>query len=299
MRNYYQDFKNLYDSIKPIRGRAEDTRPIGARRKDWELVEMDGDVVACRLYKTQCVRYYPDGRIGLQADGWHSVTTAEFIHTHSPWQCFKRNNKLWVILATKDKDGHDQYLHYPIPKKGELHLEVKDGRWQPVGEVVIEKRVVNREKAKAARAPYRAFLSWAKTFMKMSDGWLMHETRKQVIEFKSRDGTNQGRVGFTYEWRTDQELLEMAREGNEDKFLKVLCHILSQRRDAIETRVAESLPYSYEFMGQMRHHSEEFYDMRFKFELLEGRVNRMIKNFLDVYETVRVEATTRTQSGII
>jgi hypothetical protein len=295
MRNYYQDFKNLYDSVKPIRGRAEDTRPIGARRKDWELVEMDGDVVACRLYKTQCVRYYPDGRIGLQADGWHSVTTAEFIHTHSPWQCFKRNNKLWVIVASET----DKYLHYPIPKKGELQFEIRDGRWQPVGEVLIEKRVVNREKSKAARAPYRAFMSWAKVFMKMSDGWLMHETRKQVIALKVGDLKVEDRVGFTYEWRTDIELLDAAREGNEDKFLKVLFHILSQRRDAIETRVAESLPYSYEFMGQIRNYVEEFHDMQFRFEFLRGRVDRMIKNFLDVYETVRVEATTRTQSGII
>ena len=177
MRNYYQDFKNLYDAIKPIRGRAEDVRPIGERRRDWERVEMDGDVVACRLYNTQVVRYYPDGRIGLRCGGWSSPLTADFAHTHSPWQCFKRHNKLWVMVPTET----EKYMYYPVPTEGELQFHLVGNYWSPVGDVVVEKRVVNRERAKEARAPYRPFLQWAKTFLKMSDGWIMHATRKEVI----------------------------------------------------------------------------------------------------------------------
>ena len=50
MRNYYQDFKNLHDGIKPIRGRAEDVRPIGQRRRTWETIEMEqlDDIMAGR-----------------------------------------------------------------------------------------------------------------------------------------------------------------------------------------------------------------------------------------------------------
>ena len=136
MRNYYQDFKNLYDGIKPIRGRAEDVRPIGQRRRTWERIEMDGDVVACRLYDTQVVGYYPDGRIGVRCGGWQSPLTAEFIHTHSPWRCFKRNNKLWVMVP----NGEQKYMHYPIPSKGELQFRIEGSHWVPVGDVVIEKQ---------------------------------------------------------------------------------------------------------------------------------------------------------------
>jgi len=41
MKNYYEQYKNLHDSIIPIRGRAVEARPICERRRDWELIEMD------------------------------------------------------------------------------------------------------------------------------------------------------------------------------------------------------------------------------------------------------------------
>ena len=72
----YNHYKSLYENIKPIRGRAVDVRPIGKRSRDWETIRMDGDVVECVLYRTPVVRYYPDGRIGLQSDGWATTATA-------------------------------------------------------------------------------------------------------------------------------------------------------------------------------------------------------------------------------
>lgn len=288
MRNYYQDMKNLYDWIKPIRGRDEDVRPIGQRRRTWERIEMDGDVVACRLYNTQCVRYYPDGRIGVRTSGWSTPLTADFIHAHSPWRCFKRNNKLWVMVASET----DKYLHYPVPDKGELQFRVAevDGlrHWVPVGDVVIEKLVVNREKAKEARAPYRPFLQWAKTFLKMSDGWIMHETRKQAIGINAQ--------GYHYSHLTD-EMMELMLD--EESYLKVLCHIFNNPRDAVQKRLAESVPYEAEWGGQKRTYTTDYYDMQFEFKLLQGRVYRMLALRGEYFDKVQVKATTRTQSGIV
>ena len=34
----YAWYKHRYEDTKPIRGRAEDVRPIGKRSRDWELV---------------------------------------------------------------------------------------------------------------------------------------------------------------------------------------------------------------------------------------------------------------------
>lgn len=284
MRNYYQDFKNLYDSIKPIRGRDEDVRPIGQRRRTWERIEMDGDVVACRLYNTQVVRYYPDGRIGVRCGGWQSPLTAEFIHIHSPWQCFKRNNKLWVMVATQT----EKYMHYPIPSNGELQFRLEGSHWVPVGDVVVEKRVINREKAKQARAPYRPFLDWAKTFMKMSDGWIMHETRKQVLDM--------GKLGFHYTHIHKEVQALMLDEPN---YLAALCHMLNSERDAKEKRVAESKIGTYDGIHGTRSYKQDHYDMRFDYNLLRARVYRMVDAVSDVYDTVQVEVTTRTQSGIV
>ncbi len=52
MKNYYEQYKNLHDSIIPIRGRAVEARPIGEGRRDWELIEMGKDVL-CE-YKYIC-----------------------------------------------------------------------------------------------------------------------------------------------------------------------------------------------------------------------------------------------------
>lgn len=284
MRNYYQDFKNLHDSIKPIRGRAEEVRPIGQRRRGWERIEMDGDVVACRLYDTQVVRYYPDGRIGVRCAGWQSPLTAEFIHTHSPWQCFKRNNKLWVMVP----NGERKYMHYPIPSEGELQFRIEGSHWVPVGDVVIEKKVVNRERAKAARAPYKPFLEWAKTFLKMSDGWIMHATRKEVM---TRD-----ELRYHYSFIPKQNLLESML--NEAGYLRAICCVLGSRGDAIDSRVAEVVDETVEWAGT-RIVKVEYYDHKYRFELLRARVYRMVDGASDIYDKVQVEATTRAQSGIV
>lgn len=284
MRNYYQDYKNLYDGIKPIRGRADDVRPIGARRRDHECIEMDGDVVACRLYQTQVVRYYPDGRIGVRCNGWQSPLTADFIHTHSPWQCFKRNNKLWVMVPTPT----EKYMHYPIPTWEELQFRVEGNHWVPVGDVVVEKRVVNREKAKEARAPYKPFLNWAKTFMKMSDGWIMHETRKEAL------GVSTHGYHYTHIQREIKELMQ-----DEESYLKALCHILSNPRDSLKRRLAETTTGTYDGVRGTRTYTTEYYDLQFDYKLLHGRVYRMVDAESDIYDKVQVEVTTHTQSGLV
>ena len=259
---------------------------------------MDGDVVACRLYNTQVVRYYPDGRIGVGCDGWQSPLTAEFIHTHSPWQCFKRNNKLWVMVP----NGEQKYMHYPIPSKGELQFRIEgnysskdelqfriEGNyWVPVGDVVIEKQVVNRERAKAARAPYKPFLNWAKTFLKMSDGWIMHATRKEVM---TRDEQR-----WHYSHFRSQDLLELMLD--EASYLRGICCMLGGRGDASESRVAEVVDEVVEWAGP-RTIKVEHYDYKYRFELLRARVYRMVDEASDIYDKVQVQATTRTQSGIV
>lgn len=287
MRNYYQDFKNLHDNIKPIRGRAEEVRPIGQRRRCWERIEMDEDVVACRLYDTQVVRYYPDGRIGVQCDTWATPLTADFIHTHSPWQCFKRHNKLWIVVPSET----DKYKYYPVPNKGELQMRLEGAHWVPVGDVVVEKLVVNRQKAKDARAPYKPFLKWAKAFLTMSDGWIMHETRKEVLGFVPN------MRGFTH-CVHEPTLLDMMLD--EEKYLIALCHMLSRRGDSVASRVAENVPVEWEFGdGSKRTFTTEYHDMRFKFELLSGRVRRMIDKHADIHDKVQVDVKSNAQTNIV
>lgn len=283
--NYYTHYKNLHDTIKPIRGRAEDVRPIGRRHRDWETIEMDGDVVACRLFNTHVVRYYPNGSIGVRCDSWATNLTAEFVHTHSPWQCYKRNNKLWVIVG--DADGG--YKHYPVPDRGELVFERGDKSWQPVGDVVIEKRVINRSRAKEARAPYQPFLEWAKTFLKMSDGWIMHETRKQVMRFSLKNGFSRG-----YD---ESEMMGLARSTEQDDWLKAMCQILWTSPD--EWREAETYNYTMQWNGSTHNLTQRYTDERYRFVTLKNRLYRMIEKATDIHDTVQVSVTDKALRDIV
>jgi hypothetical protein len=285
----HAQYKNLHDSIKPIRGRAVEARPIGERRRDWELIEMDGDVVACRLYNTQVVRYYPDGRIGVQCGGWQTPSTADFIYTHSPWPCIKRNNKLWLVVReVAENQISDKYMHYPLPKEGEVIFEpTENERWKPVSEIVVQKRVVNRDKAKEARAPYQPFLKWAETFMKLSDGWIMHETRKEAIPM-TEDGY------FSYRDFAEPVILNMAKSGDDAEYLKALCAVLCDGSNAIGTRIADRRVQS---VGG-HSYSTTYYDMQFSYDLLKTRIYRMVEKVSHIYDKVDVDVTTRVQWGI-
>ena len=284
--NLYEHYKKMFNEIKPIRGRAADVRPIGQRRRDWELIEMDGDVVACRLYNTQVVRYYPDGQVGLRCGGWATPLTAEFIHIHSPWQCIKRYNKLWV--SVRDEAG--EMRSYPIPSNEELIFERVGDRWRPTKEVKIMKSVIDREKSKQAREPVKPFMKWAKSFLAMSDGWVMHETRKQV------QGVSASGWGYEGMFLTDSEVYGLLCSDDNEEYMKALCVVLDSR-DAGEKRKVEETKIEYDD-GKFTQ-IVSWYDTRFQFEQLRNRVDRVIKSSADVYKTVEVEVGTKMQTGVV
>ena len=280
--NLYEHYKQMYDNTKPIRGRAEDIRPIGQRRRDWELIEMDGDVVACKLYRTQVVRYYPDGRIGLRCEGWSTPLTADFIHTHSPWRCMKRYRKLWVSVP----DENGEHRSYPIPNNEELAFERASNGWRPTKEVKLKKSVIDREKSKQARAPIKPFLAWAKMFMALSDGWVMHETRKKVL------GISANGWGYEGRYMPDCELFVLMQSDDMENYLKALCVMLDigsmQEQRMVEETEIQNTGYK-----------AQWYDTRFDFTQLRGRVDRIIKNCADVYTQVEVDVSANMQAGIV
>lgn len=227
----YNHYKSLYESIKPIRGRAVDVRPIGKRSRDWETIRMDGDVVECVLYKTPVVRYYPDGRIGLQCDSWVTPSTAEFMYEHSPFVCRKRNHKIQVNPTGKYQDDAK---YYPLPNNSEtVFVLTSDNKYAPAAPLVEHKQVIDRTKAKEAREPFVPFIKFMETFLKLSDGWLMHETREQVGTL-SNDRSYFNRACYDYglnEYRggnADKSMLLNIEEAQEEDYLRVMCMFLDR-----------------------------------------------------------------------
>lgn len=296
----YQFYKNKFDTTKPIRGRTEEIRPIGQRRRDWEQVTRkdlgNGQFAYCaKLYGTDVVEYHPDGSVVVRVGGWATPTTAEFIHVHSPFSCFKQNRKLWVRCLVGGVGG-DQVKLYPLTNESMRFKWLGGHDYEPVEPIFIKKQVVNRSKAKSAREPVMPFVEWARVFVSMSDGWLMHETRKQVF------GWNENRFAKVYrlnEKESYEKLLGASQSSEpEAVYMEVLCSWSNDFKN--DERLAETHVSAMDWNGRPYTHSTNYYDYQVDFTKLKRRVYKWVEKYSGaVYDTVEVEPTDRTMTNVI
>ena len=79
----YEEAVAHYESIVPIRGNADNVRPIcattnGRRKKHMAIRKYVDGSVACRLYDTDVVTFEPDGGVIFRNDGYATATTHGF-----------------------------------------------------------------------------------------------------------------------------------------------------------------------------------------------------------------------------
>jgi hypothetical protein len=177
----YYKYKELYESVKPLRGKTEDIRPFGNRRRTHERIcirpQPDGTTAyAARLYDTDVVTVYPDSTFDVTDGGWTTSTSAAFIsvalRTVNVYAS-KVRNKVWVY-------DHKTPTKFPVGKEP-LRL-CADPVLTPVdADYTMQVKVMDRKATAEVYAKMQPFFDWMTTFLKMSDGWLMHDTRKQML----------------------------------------------------------------------------------------------------------------------
>lgn len=189
MNKYYKDAKQHYELTKPIRGRSDDVRPAGKRRRDWErIVKLGDEKYAYRLYNTDCVIYEPN-RITIACDKWASPLTAQFIRYYSPFVCVKAKNNLWINASNTGFVGF-----YPIYKQMFIDVD-SEGQLHPRIEPVPV-RTVNRKRANELRGRLREFIKYGTTMLKLSDGWITDQFRKEIMTDKFKDFMHRSRNAF-------------------------------------------------------------------------------------------------------
>lgn len=186
--------KTRYEHITPIRGKPH-LKPLGDRRKQHQTVELfdsEKQIYSYKLYDTHVIKFYPDGNIGINIDGkhHHTMTTSSFINANvQSLNACRSNNRLWIGCAKGV---------FPMPDSGEIVFKPVDFAnvsvgFVPAHKVMANKKVVNRKRAKEARAPYQEFIEFGKTLLKLSDGWVMPETK---APFMSQELMGSKRVYF-------------------------------------------------------------------------------------------------------
>lgn len=305
----YNFYATRWASIKPIRGRAVDIRPLRKRTKQSEQIVRnvaDDGVVsyACRLYSTDCVEYYPDGTITIRAGNWNTSSTASFIHTNSPFTCFKTEKKLWLTYGAEPTQ-----IRYPLGPEG-LKLQcltvLPNDRAPTMRDFVaidaqpLRKAVIDRAKANEARLPMRPFLKWAKAFLTMSDGWIMHSTRKEVISWVNAAAP---RAGFSYimsdpDYTVSHRVLaepvyaDLCR-APEENYLMWLCEFLRQDgyyRNGHDGRMV--------LAETTDHWPRRYYDIQFTYAELQSKVYKLVASAVDITKIVEVQASGKVQTNI-
>lgn len=178
IRNYEQARK-LWENTAPIRGRAEDVRPLGKRRRDWETIvrvslgEGENYAYAARLHSTNVVTWYPDGTMALHANGWHTPSTSAFINSVCIFNCVKTRRKLWITCRQWDTGTS---IKYPLPDKQPLHMHYVDDQWRPVGDYQPTQSYTDRRATKTLHQQAKPFLDWARVTLSLCDGRIAQET---------------------------------------------------------------------------------------------------------------------------
>lgn len=304
----YEYYKNKYEQVKPIRGRSVECRPLGSRHRDWEqvvkYVEDGMDVYGARLYQTDCVKYYPNGDIKLTAETWSTPITAAFIGNHSPFRCYKAHKKLWVSIKSS---SNEDAKAYPIPEgEGGLMIEWVEGDWyKPVNEIKIQKQVVDREKAKKAREPLEPFLQWAKMIHKLSDGWVMDETRREYgminndgwrsyyIYNAIPDEVATRTYGGNIMWRNPRAY-EWFSNLHEDDYMLAYMALTADAWKAEDKKLAQTFTDPNNPSRQSHIH-----DLKFKWDYIKRQVWSIAENANDIKKTIEVEVGETAVMGVV
>lgn len=271
--SYYERAKHRYENTSPVRGKAH-IRPLGNRRKHHETVELFNEqeqIYSYKLYDTHVVLFYPNGDIGININnkGHHTQTTCKFINNKmcGIFRSYITNGRMWVV----NKSGA-----YPMPDQGEIRFrQTEDGR--PTAPVMAQKKVVNRQRAKEARAPYREFIKFGKTILTLAEGWIMPETKAQYQKYemcKRYSGPNVASFSLSRLYNTKwTEMLDYI----ESDPLEVLVYVVDRMDNVIYTDVSFDNGVAY----AMKVTPKQF----------EAHVMRMIDRASNIHDYIDVEAT--------
>lgn len=177
----YSMIKEHFENIAPIRGRAEECRPIGRRRYYWyEIVKNTVAVdlcaenplgtfatsYACRLYKTDVVEFFPNNDVVLRVNRWKGPTTMGML-TYA----MQAHGSI-VSASGKWYFRNHQLEDFVIPTgKGEelLLCKADDGVYRPKEIKQEYTYKAKRKELNAIRKQYQPFIDYARNMFSISN----------------------------------------------------------------------------------------------------------------------------------
>lgn len=334
---FYAHYQEVYNTTKPIRGK--EIRPIGQRRRTHEtiraIVQPDGTTAyAARMYDTDCVTFYPNGMFDVSSGGWNTPTTADFIlrvfqqmklsyHGGHSIYALKSRNKVWLCDRS---DGPN----YPLDKEP-IRFYLQPGNpamLKPTTEIKLKVRRADRKATALIYKSMQPFLDWVRTFIAMSDGWLMHETRLTVTPMRvaTSDDHHLAAVGMPiggYEipevapsgkkipgvlrnankytaWsnqtREDKEaIVNWLTELHEDDYLLTyaIFGVINDSGNSYRTNTSPDVRLVKEYPSNHKYYVPRYYDVKQDFTALKRVIQKVVTSMAECQKTVEVEPSRK------
>jgi hypothetical protein len=188
----YEQAKRHFHSIKPYtKGRNKGLSPFAERSRHWLTMRQEGEDYVITLYRTDIIRFKPDGRMVVKQGGWDTPTTHEVIGRVLGTEIFIRDHKGWI---TARREGRSEVGCYVLHKEDECVFKrgsIADPNSYGTGLVYLNPPVpvihkLNRSKYEAIKKEYKPFINYAKRMAKLlNDECRIDDASRQGVEVVS------------------------------------------------------------------------------------------------------------------
>jgi len=237
----YAEAQKRFDDTKPIRGRNPEVRPLGNKRRyAWYEIRKNTNVVedgflgqyittyACVLFNSNCVEFYPDGKVAIRTVGWHTPTTMAFInYTTRNFGHIESVKGKWYW-----KQKHDGKL-FSIKNKELMLKPNAEGKLEVDNPVKEHKYAISRKAMNEVRKKYAFFSDYCSVMLAMNKA-ITKEANEESA--KQTELTSSDLIGQDYRWsavksvsvnRTKffEQLNKVTETGNLDLMYALAIHV--------------------------------------------------------------------------
>jgi hypothetical protein len=163
--------------VVPIRGRSPECKPIGDRKDThFTIHRLPDESIVAKCYRSDLIRWYPDGRIFITNGGYASQTTHDFISrviSRNVALCFGHDGETWI------KSGSD-YTVYPLARGGQYFTRHADGYLIAEVPNYPVTHQINKPAMREARKEIAPFVKYFNNIMKLTQ-WAPMEGSKVFL----------------------------------------------------------------------------------------------------------------------
>jgi hypothetical protein len=241
----YKDASLFEAGVKPIRGDANGTKPLGTRKQKWFNIrreEQTQDIVL-RAHNTDVIRFKSNGDVVINNGGWVSSTTHDFLTEVLGLYVRTFDSKAWATCYFQP-DGfinaeptHGQFV---LPNNTDVTITRYLNSWLTKHMQGPSTHRVNREKANILRKSYVPFKRYMEGLIKLRaeareyTTWRGNVMQQRVITFTTEELKDVPVLGQHFHPRDDdtaQALGAMMRSGDAAECYKAFVAIARSSYD--------------------------------------------------------------------